>query len=169
MIFGSCQSLLSEMRDVTIQVAANILEADATKCEPRILEQQIQTLELQLLQEREQSTKRLQAMRATCQSQILNMATTVKEYFKKTMEHTSSQHKKELERIHSEGIQEGMRRLREILQNHMACTHCGSTTPRLFLCSGCWSACYCGEACQRNHWPTHMQACGALRSTSNSN
>ena len=44
MIFGSCQSLLSEMRDVTIQVAANILEADATKCEPRILEQQIQTL-----------------------------------------------------------------------------------------------------------------------------
>lgn len=45
MIFGSCQSLLSEMRDVTIQVAANILEADAMKCdEPRILEQQIQTL-----------------------------------------------------------------------------------------------------------------------------
>lgn len=58
-------------------------------------------------------------MRATCQSQILNMAKTVKEYFKKTMEHTSSHHKKELERIHSEGIQEGMRRLREILQNHM--------------------------------------------------
>ena len=44
MIFGSCQSLLSEMRDVTIQVAANILEADAMKCEPRILEEQIQTL-----------------------------------------------------------------------------------------------------------------------------
>ena len=89
---------------------------------PISLHQYSSLLELQLMQEREQNTKRIQAMRATCQSQILNMATTVKEYFKKTMEHTSSQHKKELERVHSEGIQEGMRRLRGILQNHMVTT-----------------------------------------------
>ena len=94
----------------------------STLCFQISLHQYSSLLELQLLQEREQNTKKMQAMRLTCQSQIVNMATTVKEYFKKTMEHTSSQHKKELERVHCEGIQEGMRRLRGILQNHMVTT-----------------------------------------------
>jgi len=50
------------------------------------------------------------------------MAKTVKEYFKKTMEDTRRQHRKELEKARREGIQEGMRRQRNLLQRNMVYT-----------------------------------------------
>lgn len=50
------------------------------------------------------------------------MAKTVKEYFKKTMEDTRRQHRKELEQARREGIQEGMRRQRNLLQRNMVYT-----------------------------------------------
>ena len=78
--------------------------------------------ELRLLQERERSAKKIQAMRTTCQNLVLNMAKTVKEYFKKTIEDTRRQHRKELERARRDGIQEGMRRQRRILQKAMVRT-----------------------------------------------
>lgn len=75
--------------------------------------------ETRLQQERERGARKIQAVRSTCQNLVLNMAKTVKEYFKKTMEDTRQQHKKELERAHREGIQEGMRQQRHLLQKNM--------------------------------------------------
>ncbi|CAH3120401.1 unnamed protein product, partial [Porites lobata] len=163
LLFENCQSLLSEMRDVTVQVAGNLgaeTAAVAKAAEPKQqLEQQLESLETQLKQEKERGARKIQAVRLTCQNLVLHMAKTVKEYFKKTMEDTRREHKKELERARREGIQEGMRRQRHLLQRNMVCTSCNVNTSRLFMCSGCWSACYCGEECQRDHWPTHMETC----------
>ena len=89
-------------------------------CQGHILS--LYVTELRLLQERERSAKKIQAMRTTCQNLVLNMAKTVKEYFKKTIEDTRRQHRKELERARRDGIQEGMRRQRRILQKAMVRT-----------------------------------------------
>ena len=76
-------------------------------------------LETQLKQEKERGARKIQVVRLTCQNLVLHMAKTVKEYLKKTMEDMRREHKKELERARKEGIQEGMRRQRHLLQRNM--------------------------------------------------
>ena len=43
------------------------------------------------------------------------------------------------------------------------CWGCGKqydlSEPRLWVCGGCGEARYCDEACQRAHWPKHMEPC----------
>ena len=76
-------------------------------------------LESKLRQERERGARKIQAVRSTCQNLVLNMAKTVKEYFKKTMEDTCRDHRKELQEAREQGIKEGMRRQRDLLQKNM--------------------------------------------------
>ena len=43
------------------------------------------------------------------------------------------------------------------------CWGCGKqydlSEPRLWVCGGCGEARYCDEACQRAHWPKHVEPC----------
>ena len=43
------------------------------------------------------------------------------------------------------------------------CWGCGKqydlSEPRLWVCGGCGEARYCDEACQRAHWPNHVEPC----------
>ena len=49
------------------------------------------------------------------------------------------------------------------------CSNCGQKTSemdegqRLFRCSGCYTARYCGKACQRADWPKHKKVCKKLK------
>lgn len=43
------------------------------------------------------------------------------------------------------------------------CFSCGELDSKLFLCSGCSCAAYCGKKCQVAHWRTHKETCLALR------
>lgn len=44
----------------------------------------------------------------------------------------------------------------------LACANCGAGVRegmRLDACSGCMAVHYCGQACQRSHWPAHKAQC----------
>ncbi|KAJ7387832.1 hypothetical protein OS493_001179 [Desmophyllum pertusum] len=151
------------MRHATVKVAGNLSEVPEKSESQQQLN--LELFESKLRQERERGARKIQAVRSTCQNLVLNMAKTVKEYFKKTMEDTCRDHRKELQEAREQGIKEGMRRQRDLLQKNMVCTKCSMSSADLFMCSGCWSAVYCGEECQRSHWPTHMECCRGLKST----
>lgn len=47
------------------------------------------------------------------------------------------------------------------------CVKCGAVevppvTQKYLVCSGCWSAHYCSEACQKESWPQHRALCRAI-------
>ena len=42
---------------------------------------------------------------------------------------------------------------------HSSCVRCGNAVKPTELCRGCYLARYCGDYCQRLHWPDHREAC----------
>ena len=46
-----------------------------------------------------------------------------------------------------------------LARSEPSCSQCLRRRPRLRYCSGCFSAVYCGSACQRAHWFDHRADC----------
>lgn len=47
------------------------------------------------------------------------------------------------------------------------CANCGKGKGdgvKLQACAGCTAVLYCGQVCQRRHWPSHKQDCASRRS-----
>lgn len=46
--------------------------------------------------------------------------------------------------------------------NHVQCSFCGETPPKISACSKCKEAFYCNVTCQKNHWKAHKSLCGRV-------
>jgi hypothetical protein len=58
-------------------------------------------------------------------------------------------------------LKEKSRAKRDVREN-VTCFQCKTPLKKMYCCSGCNNALYCGPSCQKKHWAVHRSGCGKV-------